>query len=69
MEATEVQDCRVLSIPEAARYLGVSAPSVRRFLLNGELPFVILGNRRRIPVRALKRFLDESAKMTETKKE
>jgi excisionase family DNA binding protein len=51
-----------LSIPEAARALGISAPAAYRLVARGRLPTVRLGPRLlRVPVATLERWLDAEA--------
>ncbi|MDR7450138.1 MAG: helix-turn-helix domain-containing protein [Armatimonadota bacterium] len=50
----------VLSVPEAARLLGVSRTTLYNFLQAGRLPSLRLGGRRLIPRRALVALLAEA---------
>jgi excisionase family DNA binding protein len=51
-----------LTVPEAARALGISTPSAYRLVAGGRLPAARLGPRTlRVPVAALERWLDAEA--------
>jgi excisionase family DNA binding protein len=51
---------RLLTIPEAARYLGVSKYSVRGMAQRGQLPTVPVCARLRVPADALERLLSQT---------
>ncbi len=59
MPATDVQP-RLLSTPDAARYLSVSRWAIHRMVASGELPAVRYFKYRRIDVRDLDRFIARS---------
>lgn len=52
-----VDEGRVLTVPEAARYLRLSVSTVYRLLHRGVLPGVKVGNSWRIPLDALSDYL------------
>ena len=52
-------DARLLSVSEAARWLGVSETTVRRRVTDGSLPAVRLGPTERHPLRIDERELEE----------
>lgn len=59
MSASCKTECRLLSVVEAAAYLGVSAWHVRRLVWGGDLPAVRLGRLVRIDRADLDKFIDE----------
>ena len=52
-------DCRLLSVVQAAEYLGVSAWHVRRLVWGGDLPAVRMGRLVRLDRIDLDKFIDE----------
>ena len=54
------------STSEAAEWLGVSRRTLWRWMDSGELPFRMVGHRRRVPIASLRRILPEPAKPLET---
>jgi excisionase family DNA binding protein len=51
---------RLLSTPDAARYLGVSRHTIHRMIHAGELPAVHYFKHRRVDVRDLDQFIERS---------
>jgi excisionase family DNA binding protein len=49
-----------ISVPEAARRLGLSAQGLYTLARRGEFPSIRLGSRVLIPLRAIERMLDEA---------
>jgi excisionase family DNA binding protein len=60
--SAQVRDPLTLSIPEAARLVGVSEKTVRRQVARGRFPHVRIGGRIRIPVDVVHRWLEEQAR-------
>jgi excisionase family DNA binding protein len=59
-EATPQQSLRLLLTPEeAAKALGISRASLYPLLMRKEIPSVRVGSLRRVPIAALKRYIDE----------
>lgn len=51
----------LLSIPEAAKYLGVHRDTLKKLVLNGELKVVyITKSNAKVPIRELERFVNET---------
>jgi len=48
---------QTISIPAAAKIIGISKQSAYRAAYRGEIPVLRIGNRRLVPVHALERFL------------
>ena len=59
MSASIKTDCRLLSVVQAAEYLGVSAWHVRRLVWGGDLPAVRMGRLVRLDRIDLDKFIDE----------
>jgi excisionase family DNA binding protein len=55
--AEELLKDGVLSVPEAAGFMGLSRATVYRLMENGQLVFVLQGRRRLVPRRAVVRLL------------
>jgi len=53
-------DAPVLSITEAAQYMGISANSMKRALSRGDIPFIRLGVRVLVPRRGLEDYIEKS---------
>ena len=51
----------VLTIPEAARILGLGRNSAYEAAARGEIPTIRIGRLLRVPVRALERMLDDAS--------
>ena len=51
------QQPAVLSIPDAANYLGVSADTIRKLIRAGDIPHARIGNSIRIPRAELEAYL------------
>ncbi len=49
---------RVLGLPEAAEYLGVSGESLRKLAINGKIPAVRIDKHHRFDIRDLDLFID-----------
>ncbi len=52
-------DQAVLSITEAAQFMGVSANSMKRALTRGDVPFIRLGVRVLVPRAALEGYIEK----------
>ena len=52
-------DLRLVTLPEAARFLSVSRGSLYDLLSSGQLPSVHIGRARRVPMGELRRFVRE----------
>jgi excisionase family DNA binding protein len=52
----------VLTVQEAADVLRVGHDRIYQLMKSGELPFVLFGKSRRIPVDALRRLVEESTR-------
>jgi excisionase family DNA binding protein len=50
----------VLSITEAAQFMGVSANSMKRAIARGDIPFIRLGVRVLVPRRGLENYIERS---------
>lgn len=53
-------DQAVLSITEAAQFMGVSANSMKRAIARGDIPFIRLGVRVLVPRRGLENYIERS---------
>jgi excisionase family DNA binding protein len=51
-------DQAVLSITEAAQFMGVSANSMKRAIARGDIPFIRLGVRVLVPRRGLENYIE-----------
>jgi excisionase family DNA binding protein len=67
----DMQEALAVSIPEAARRLGVSARTVATLVARNELRSLRIGRRRVIPTRVLEEFLnrDHTAKINKADQE
>jgi excisionase family DNA binding protein len=65
MTTTTERPVRLLLGRKAADYLGLPRERVRRAIANDQLPYLVIGSRRMIPVAALNRILAEG-KFTQT---
>ena len=52
-------DLRLVTLPDAARFLSVSRGSLYDLLSSGQLPSVHIGRARRVPMGELRRFVRE----------
>ena len=52
------QECATLSVPEAARLLGVGRTVGYRLAARGQIPAIRLGGKVRVPLAALRRLLE-----------
>lgn len=51
-----------LSIEETSRLLGISRATAYRLAKNGEIPYVTVGHRRRVPKLALLRLMESAVR-------
>lgn len=51
---------RLLSVGEAAKYLGLSPKTVYSWIESGRIPYVALGRRRMLDTRELERFIRQN---------
>ena len=56
------QDKILLSVPEAARHLGIGRSFLYEMLMHGRIASVRVGRRRLVPVRALETFVAQRLK-------
>jgi excisionase family DNA binding protein len=53
-------DQAVLSVTEAAQFMGVSANSMKRAIARGDIPFIRLGVRVLVPRRGLENYIERA---------
>jgi excisionase family DNA binding protein len=64
-----IEDMRLLSVNEARRLLGIRYQSVVELIERGELEFIEMGNRKKIPMIKLRSFINRSSKALKDKRE
>ena len=50
-----------ISVPKAAKRLGVSIPTMRELLASEQISYVQIGARRMVPVKAIEEFIEREA--------
>ncbi|MBP9096540.1 MAG: helix-turn-helix domain-containing protein [Ignavibacteria bacterium] len=64
-----LNDMRLLSINEARRILGIRYQSVIELIENGELEFIDMGSRKKIPMTKLRSFINRSSRALKDKRD
>ena len=69
MDNDSLNDMRLLSINEARRILGIRYQSVVELIETGELEFIEMGSRKKIPLTKLRSFINRSSKALKDKRD
>ena len=64
-----IEDMRLLSINQARTILGIRYQSVVELIESGELEFIEMNNRRKIPMIKLRSFINRSSKVLKDKRD
>ncbi len=64
-----IEDMRLLSVNEARRLLGIRYQAVVELIERGELEFIEMNNRRKIPMIKLRSFINRSSKALKGKRD
>lgn len=66
---TTIEDMRLLSVNEARRLLGIRYQAVVELIERGEIEYIEMGNRKKIPMIKLRSFINRSSKALQDKRE